>query len=153
MANSLAESIANACAVFVVSCVSVRKGFIFSFIIAIVSSFCLLMARSIPDLEMAVPAFVLLDKGSVTLCFAFLYIAPINFFESRYLGLVMGVINFAARGSTIFAPMMAESGDKVPMACVIVLCALAAVGTCGLKMKDADSDDMEVKQKEGGQPE
>lgn len=46
IANSLAEALANASAVCVVTCVSMRKGFSYSFVVAVISSCCLLFART-----------------------------------------------------------------------------------------------------------
>lgn len=85
-----------------------------------------------------------MDKFCITLAFSFLFMAPSFYFESRYMGFVMGAINFAARASTIAAPMVAETGDKVPMAAVMTLCTLAAVGTLGLK-KRGEADDRDDK--------
>ena len=131
VASSLAESVANGSAHFVSKRLDAKKGFICCFILTCIAAILLLFANTFKPLKALVPFFVLVAKGGVTMAFCFVYFAPLQFYDSKYMGLVMGGINFFARISTIAAPMVAEVGGSVPMATLITLATLAVVSsTC-----------------------
>ena len=80
-----------------------------------------------------IPIAVLGAKAGISVAFCFLYCSVINYFPSPYLGLVIGLVNVAGRGSTIAAPLVAEMRDPIPMMTSIMLCLMALIGTIMLK--------------------
>lgn len=135
MVSSLAEAAANFSSSCFNSCLSIRKGFLFSFFITLVASVFLLFAKSSESdtVKSFVPFLVLLDKFGITVAFAFLYFAPFQFFEPKFFGLCIGISNTIGKLSTIMAPVVAESGGDLPMGSIIVICTAASVSVMLLK--------------------
>jgi hypothetical protein len=123
------------CCIIFAAKFSARKGFMISYSFSLVSSILLIFARKITVLKELTPALVLIDKAGISVSFGFIYFAPIKFFDSKHYGLVVGCINFFARIIASFAPMIAETGEIIPMVVVSILCLSAVIGTYFLQEK------------------
>ena len=105
--NSLAESVGNGSAAYLASKLPIRLSFAACFI---GSGFAcaLVIFAEIHQVEWLVPVGVLLAKLGISSAFSILYFATVHYFDTAYLGLMMGLTNLFGRFSTMFAPMVAE---------------------------------------------
>ena len=105
-------------------CLTQKQGYALSFGLCAISSI-LVMFAEMHEVEWFVPFGVLVSKASVTCAFCFLYFTTVDYFQSSYLGLAIGMCNVFGRGSTILSPIVAEQGEPLPMMSCAVLCALS----------------------------
>ena len=94
----------------------------------------LLMISVMTQVSKLVPILVIMAKFSISVAFCFLYFSSVQFFDTEYLGFVMGVMNVAGRLSTIAAPMIAEQKEPLPMLSCMILNAAAAFACWWLQM-------------------
>ena len=107
IANGIADSAAGGCAYFIVKALNIKRGYLAAYAVCTLS--CLLLMISVMSgFTSIVPVLVLTAKFSIAVAYCFLYFTTVSFFETEYLGLMMGAMNFAGRLSTIPAPMIAE---------------------------------------------
>jgi hypothetical protein len=74
-----------------------------------------------------IPFGVLGAKAGIAIAFAFLYFSMVSYFDSAFLGFVMGISNVVGRSSTILAPAIAEVADPVPMISSTAICIIALI--------------------------
>ena len=74
-----------------------------------------------------VPLGVLGAKAGIQIAFVFLYFSMVNYFQSAFLGFVMGISNVVGRSTTVLAPLIAEMNDPIPMISTLALCLIALV--------------------------
>ena len=92
-----------------------------SFTIALTGSLLyIFLGKSYPD---AVPFMLLLGKFGLSGAFNLVYIAN-SIFPTIYSTTTIGICSIFARAATIFAPMMAELPDPIPMIIFSVLSGL-----------------------------
>lgn len=108
--------------------IGMKRGFVSSFVCCIVACIVVMFAE-VYDHKWMIPFGVLGAKAGITIAFCFLYFSPSSFFDQCYLGLVMGASNTIGRASTIWAPIIAEKKEPIPMVSCILICLAAAV--CG----------------------
>ena len=116
--NSLSEVVANAFALAVVNKFGIKSGFAISYLACALA--CILVMVSTDGI--LIPIGVLGAKASITIAFTFLYFSMVNYFDSAFLGFVMGISNVVGRLSTILAPVIAEMPDPIPMMSTMILC-------------------------------
>jgi hypothetical protein len=147
--NSLSESIANGLAVVVVAILSIKRGYFASYLICGISAFLVILSES-SGTDSLIPIAVLGAKAGISIAFCFLYFSTVNYFESQYLGLVMGFSNVVGRLSTIAAPMIAEQPDPIPMVSCIVLCMVSLFSSMQLEQPESlckkETKEVEMKQ-------
>ena len=68
-----------------------------------------------------IPVAVLGVKAGAAVSFGYFYFSTVSYFNSQYLGLVMGLSNVVGRMSTILAPIVAEMDHPMPMMTCIVI--------------------------------
>jgi hypothetical protein len=124
--NSLSESAAHAFSAVVVKLMSIKKGFAFSYLTCGLACMFVMYAE-IHQQTWLVPIGVLGAKAGISVAFCFLYFSTVSYFESIFLGFVMGFSNVLGRFSTILAPVVAEKPDPLPMMSCIILCLIAFV--------------------------
>jgi len=134
--NSISEAAAHAFSTVLVTILSIKRGFAACYITGAIACM-LVMYAEMHSISWLVPIGVLGAKAGVSCAFCFVYFSTVNYFESSYLGFVMGFCNVAGRFSTIFAPMIAEKPDPMPMMSCIILCVVALVGCLLLEQPKA----------------
>ena len=89
-----------------------------------------------------IPILILLGKFGVAMAFTLLYISPLRYFPSKFMGKVFGICNVIGRIVTIFAPMIAESPGtfSVPEMTIILTCIVGAIASSFLNMTKDKSD-------------
>ena len=79
------------------------------------------------------PFLVLLAKFGISSGFNICYVANPELFPLLFASTAIGFCNFLARGSTIFAPEVAELQSTTPMIIFSILCVLSLLSSFGLK--------------------
>lgn len=141
MLNSLAESFSNGGGILLVTYMSQKRGYALCYLICAASCGLVLFAE-VYEQNWLIPIAVILSKSSITCAFCLLYFTIVDYFESHFLGFVMGANNVFGRTSTIPAPIVAELNEPIPMMVCICLCSAAMVMSLRLeqpeKLKRAD---------------
>jgi hypothetical protein len=105
--NSISEAFGNASAAYIATKMPIHWGFALSFLACGIACVFVIFAEIHEALWM-IPLGILVAKFSISCGFSTLYFATVHYFETSYLGFMMGLTNFFGRFSTIFAPMVAE---------------------------------------------
>lgn len=122
--SSLAEAFACLSTLIILKWMSIKNGFAMSFFVSGLACVCVMYAQATGK-DWMVPLGVLGAKSGVAIAFAFLYFSMVFYFQSAFLGFVMGISNVIGRSSTILAPMVAEMSDPVPMVSSTFICCIA----------------------------
>ena len=125
----MSENVGNILPMIMIRYMSVQRGFTLA--LSTSGTACLIVLYSeLYDAPALAPVGILGIKMGLSCAFSFLYFASIDYFESQFLGLQMGVCNVIARGSTIAAPIIAELPDPIPMMTMIILLVTATILSC-----------------------
>ena len=144
--NSWSECIAHLLSLWVLKLFSIKNGYFFSYLLCALSALVVILSEY-SGVEHLIPIAVLGAKAGISVAFCFLYFTTVNYFESKYLGLVMGFSNVSGRMSTIAAPIVAELPDPVPMLSVIVLCFLSLIASHKLQLPSVPAQEVELQKK------
>jgi len=134
--SSLSESAAYIVSGLFLGRIGTKRSFIVFFGMAAVAGTLLGISESAEN-TFLIAIFVLFAKFGISASFNIVYLATMELFPPSILGTAFGISNIVARFSTVFAPMVVEMPEPVPMVSFVVLSVLAAVFTMKLKMKRA----------------
>lgn len=144
--NSISEAFAvGPLAVIISAFFSVKTSYVLTLALCAISCLAILMSIQLKWVDV-IPFSVLGAKASVTTPFCILYFSTLQFFSTRYLGLVLGLYNMLGRITTVSVPMVAEMPEPIPMATCIILCAIATMSACMLKKQGDDGEEGQEKE-------
>ena len=105
--------------------IGIKWSLCFLFLFSAVSGVCLIKDQAV-DGSPWTPLFVMSCKFGISGCFNAIYIGTATMFKPSLSGTAFGVCNFFARLATIFAPLIAEWEDPIPLTILVTMCICAA---------------------------
>jgi hypothetical protein len=141
MAKGIAEIVGFTAAGIVVERIGVKKSLSLAFGLSFIGGIGILIYDLMGlDDGWLLPAMILFCLTGVSGGFQVVYSANAQLFPVLFSATALGICNFLARLSTIFAPMVAETKGNTPMVIFTVLCAATTVSPNFLKVKPAAKD-------------
>ena len=127
--NTAASASAELCAAFLsfqfLAKIGIKWSLCCLFLFAAVSGVCLIKDQAV-DGSPWTPLLVMSCKFGISGCFNAIYIGTATMFKPSLSATAFGTCNFFARLATIFAPLIAEWEDPLPLTILVATCVCAA---------------------------
>lgn len=114
MAFAGADIVAYTCSGLVLKFISVRKGLVFAYTVALIGSIIYLTCFN-TDKEWLIPLIVAFCRVGSSMSFNMGYVSVAKLFPTEYVATTFGIVNLMSHLITVLAPMVAEVSKPIPM--------------------------------------